>query len=104
MSERGGNFRLQQFGGGYTTPGVTRTQEFNVVPGLIFAHTGLGRVAAAEAAIGISFFDPVDGPPVTFPNEASWETAMYARTGNFVVSAFVSRGVMTGWWFFQVWQ
>jgi hypothetical protein len=102
--EIGGNFRLFQFGGGYETPGFTSTKEFRFIPGGIVAHTGLGRVGAADAAIGISEFTNERGQPVVFPNESQWDTALYARTGHFVVSAYVARGVMTGWWFFQVWE
>src|SRR4051812_4149528 len=102
VSERGGNFPLHQFGGGYDTPGFTSTREFNIVPGGIVAHVGLARVGAGEAAIGISEFSDEIGLH-TFANEALWDTAMYAKTGHFVISAYVARGVMTGWWFFQVW-
>jgi hypothetical protein len=103
VTERGGNFRLSQFGGGYDTPGFTRTREFRIVPGSIVAHVGLARVSGGEAAIGISEYDDESGPHV-FANEALWDTAMYAKTGHFVVSAYVARGVMRGWWYFQVWR
>jgi hypothetical protein len=94
---------MYQFGGGYDTPGLTATREFQIVPGGIVAHVGLSRVGGGEAAVGISEYSDESGLH-TFANEALWETAMYAKTGHFVISAYVARGVATVWWFFQVWR
>ena len=42
--ERGGSMQAFQFGGSYTTPGATLTEDFNVVPGFLVVHVGLARV------------------------------------------------------------
>ena len=103
--ERGGAMQAFQFGGSYTTPGNTLTEDFNVVPGFLVVHVGLARVAAAEAAIGIVEFTDADRrQTINFGGHESWATAIYRRTGGVTIGVFVARGIMKGWFYIQAWR
>jgi hypothetical protein len=92
------------------TGGLTRTVDFNLIPGDLSVHTGLSRVQGTTsgppgAGVGIVEFTPVGGPTVSFdPGDAeSWIPHLYAKTGSFTVGFSVVRARMTCWVFFQVW-
>ena len=106
FAERGAFLEAFQFGGTYTTPGATVSQDFNVIPGFLVVHVGLARVAAAEAIIGIVGFTAADGSGqvVNFGIPENWETAIYRRVSSFTIGAYVARGVMKGWFYIQAWN
>ena len=96
---------------GYTG-GATKSFDVNVLPGFLIVHVGLARVQALRdtpvgAAIGISEYTAIDdggrGRTVTFADPATWGTAFGARAASYTVSAIVTHGEMTGWWYHQVW-
>ena len=103
--ERGDLRHAFQFGGSYTTPGATLTEDFNMIPGFLVVHVGLARVAAAEAVIGIvEVTDAERRQTVSFGAHPDWDTAIYRRTGSFTLGLFVARGSMKGWFYIQAWS
>ena len=104
--EKGNSLGMYQYGGDYTTPGFTQTRDFNIIPGFLVIHTGLSRVAAAEATVGIVEYSAAeaDGGTVTFANEAKWITHLYKKVGHYTIGFYVARGAMKAWWYAQTWS
>ena len=104
--EKGAAQSLSQWGGDYTTPGKTKTYDFNIIPGFLVIHTGLSRVAEAEAAVGIVEYSVAEegGGTVTFPNEAEWRSHLYKKVGHYTIGFYVARGVMKAWFYAQTWS
>lgn len=100
-SEWGKPLEAFQFGGSYTTPGNTISEDFNVMPGDTIIHVGLARVAAAEAVIGIAEVSRVHDQTINFGFPEFWETAAYGQISAFTIGVYVARGVMKGWFSVQ---
>ena len=101
FSEFGKPLEAFQFGGSYTTPGNTISEDFNVFPGEVIIHVGLARVAASEAVIGIARIARPRDQEITFGSHATWETAAYGQVSGFTIAVFVARGLMKGWFSVQ---
>lgn len=109
VAERGEILEAFQFGGTYTTPGNTVTDENLIAPGKVFVHVGLARVGAAEAIIGVVDFRFTDASGIaqtaSFGAPEDWETAIYQdKLSAFTIGLHVARGAAKGWWFLQVWS
>jgi hypothetical protein len=111
VAERGAWFEVEQFGGDYTTPGATVSQDFEIIPGFLVIHVGLARVAAAEAIVGIVQANLIDAngnvQPLNFGEPWQWETALYAldqQASTFTIGAYAARGAMKAWYFIQSWE
>jgi hypothetical protein len=104
VAEHGFFFNLSHRGSGYSS-GPTVTIDHNVIPGFFSVHVGLSRVQATVngpfgAAVGIMKFGNED----LGPDSANWQTARYGTVESWTVAAQVTKGDMSAWEFFQVWQ
>ena len=91
-------------GSGYST-GPVETREHNIIPAFITAHVGLSQVQATTdgplgAATGIMLFGDTDFGT----DPANWPAIMFGVVGSFTVATQVTKGDMTVWRFFHVWQ
>jgi len=105
-AENGFEWSMADFRRGYTVTGSTYTEDFSLWPGFFAIHTGLSRVAAADAAIGIVEYSTADDrrETRTFNNYADWPTTVYRRLGHYTIGVHVLAGQVKGWWYVQVWS
>jgi hypothetical protein len=91
-------------GSGYST-GPTETRVHNIIPAFVTLHTGLSQVQATTsgplgAATGIMRFGDRDFGP----DPANWPAIMSGRVGSFTVATQVTKGDMTVWRYFHIWE
>ncbi len=105
-SEAGFQWSMADFRTGWNVSGSTYTEDHYILPGFLSIHTGLSRVAAAEAAIGIVEYVTADDRrrTVTYNSEADWTTTVYGRLGFYTIGVHVLAGQVKGWWYVQVWS
>lgn len=103
VSEEGFWGQISDYRRGYTVPGFTLTNDFNLWPGDYSIHVGLARVSAYDAAIGIVEYSK-GTDLITFKDETEWATAVYEKLGHYTVGMHVLAGTMRGWWYVQAWK
>ncbi|HEY5883840.1 MAG TPA: hypothetical protein VIT88_04095 [Pyrinomonadaceae bacterium] len=109
ITEHGFVMELQHFGFGYGASGgiTTITEDFFVFPGLVSIQTGLSRVAALQATIGIAEFTAIDhgrGQSIVFNNHAEWPPWLMRRISHYTIGGNVVGGIMKGWWTLNAWS
>ena len=110
VGERGQGFKWFHHSSSAYTGGLTKSIDFNLIPGDLSAHTGLSRIQAITtrpfaAAVGFIAWEPVNGDPVMLNalDSSTWAPQVYAKMGSFTLGCHVARGDMTCWLFFQMW-
>lgn len=103
ISEQGFEANISHHGTGYTG-GFTVTHDHFVATTFLVIHTGMSQLQATTggpvgAAIGIVGIGSTD-----LNNPSTWLTAFYGRISQFTVAAWVNKGDLRAWWFFQVWM
>ena len=105
ITEHGFIMQLFDFSFGYTANGITETADFDVYPGLVSIQTGLSRVSAVSAAIGLAQFWVVGGrQPVRFNRYEQFPPWVMRPLAHYTIGGHVKGGWMKGWWTLNAWS
>jgi membrane-associated protease RseP (regulator of RpoE activity) len=103
VAENGFEVTLSHRGSGYTS-GFTFSEEHHVFPGFLVIHCGISQLQGTVSgpvggAIGI-----LTDASNNLNDPSTWRSAFYGVISLFTFAAWVNRGDLKAWWYFQVWK